>query len=242
MTSSKPSSKDLMPAPFDWIEIPGKGYSIAKYTVTNAQFRKFIEAEGYKNDKWWTDAGLEHRNKNGWAEPRFWQDSKWNGDRQPVVGVSWYEAVAFCLWLSAETGEKIMLPTEEQWHFAAPGNDERTYPWGNSWDASLCNNNVDNNGIGKTSTVTHYEGKGDSPYGVVDMAGNVWERCLTEYDTGSNEVEDGDVQLKIGTNILRVLRGGSWDDYLPVDFRCGSRDCGLPHFRYGNVGFRLSLS
>ena len=70
-----------------------------------------------------------------WSEPRFWNDSQWNGAQHPVVGVSWYEAVAFCLWLSDVTGERIMLPTEDQWQYAAQGDDGRTYPWGNSGTA-----------------------------------------------------------------------------------------------------------
>lgn len=224
------TSKSLMPAPFDWIEIPGKDYSIAKYPVTNAQFAKFIEAGGYKNDKWWTEAGLKHRNENTWAEPRYWQDSKWNGITQPV-GVSWYESVAFCLWLSEAIGDKIMLPTEAQWQYAAQGNDGRTYPWGNKWNADLCNNNVDSKGIGKTTPVTQYEGKGDSPFGVVDMAGNVWEWCLTDYDKKTN---------KINSNaISRVLRGGPWNGYGTGNFLCDFRYGNDPHIRYYNNGFRV---
>ncbi|HRF97094.1 MAG TPA: SUMF1/EgtB/PvdO family nonheme iron enzyme, partial [Aggregatilineales bacterium] len=78
-------------------------FEIAKYPATNAQFRLFIEAGGYQTDKWWTQAGLAQRNSDKWTQSRFWDDAKWNGADQPVVGVSWYEAVAFCLWLSETT-------------------------------------------------------------------------------------------------------------------------------------------
>lgn len=227
-----PTSKSLMPAPFDWIEIPDKGYSIAKYPVTNAQFAKFIEAGGYKNDKWWTEAGLKYRNEEDWAEPRHWQNSKWNGDTQPVVGVSWYESVAFCLWLSESSGEKIMLPTEEQWQYAAQGDDGRNYPWGNKWNRDLCNNNVDKKGIGKTSPVIQYEGKGDSPFGVVDMSGNIWEWCLTEYENKTNNINS------IANSC--VLRGSSWYDDNADLFRCDFRNDRFPHFKDGNNGFRVS--
>src|SRR5690606_28098079 len=123
---AKPTSLSLMSDPFDWNEIPKKGYSIAKYPVTNAQFAKFIDAGGYNTERWWTTEGWQKRAEGWhyddgwkasgtpWTEPRYWNDSKWNGATQPVVGVSWFEAVAFCLWLSETTGEKIMLPTEEQ--------------------------------------------------------------------------------------------------------------------------------
>ncbi|GEM_PF-490113 len=251
------SSISLMPEPFEWIEIPagqvtlGKAWAekahsvgqtfkidcfqLAKYPVTNAQFRKFIEAGGYKTDKWWTKEGLKYRNNKNWTEPRYWTDSQYNDNNQPVVGVSWFEAVAFCLWLNDVTDEDIMLPTEDQWQYAAQGYDGRTYPWGNDWNSDLCNNNVDEKGIGKTAPVTQYEGKGDSPFGIVDMAGNVWEWCLTDYDNKTNVVESN-------ANI-RVLRGGSWSDNYLDFFRAADRNWGTPYARdnyYG--GFRISRS
>ncbi|MDQ7023987.1 MAG: SUMF1/EgtB/PvdO family nonheme iron enzyme [Anaerolineae bacterium] len=228
------SSRDLLVAPFDWIEIPKKGYSIAKYPVTNAQFAQFIDAGGYRNDKWWTDAGWQKKQSENWTEPRYWGDSKWNGDTQPVVGVSWFEAVAFCLWLSDITDEKIMLPTEEQWQYAAQGDDGRAFPWGKQWNRDLCNNNVDKKGIGKTTAVMQYEGKGDSPFGVVDMSGNVWEWCLTDYKKKTNDI-NSDANR-------RVLRGGSWGDGNAGGFRCDCRLFWYPRGRNDGVGFRLSRS
>ncbi len=231
---TRPTSIDLMPAPFAWIEIPKKGYSIAKYPITNAQFAEFIKADGYKQQKWWTEAGWEARKDGDWAQPRYWDDSKWNGAEQPVVGVSWYESVAFCLWLSDVTGENIMLPTEDQWQYAAQGDDGRDYPWGKKWDASRCNNNVDSKGIGKTIPVSQYEGKGDSPFDVVDMAGNVWEWCVTDYNNKTNDINSDAT--------YRVLRGGSWDGGNTFRFRCVNRDWYGPHFRDDFGGFRISRS
>jgi formylglycine-generating enzyme required for sulfatase activity len=248
--SAPAPTRPMLPAPFDWIEIPGgrgtmktdessvtltiptETYWISKYPITNAQFAKFIEAGGYKNQQWWTPAGWAQREKEKWTEPRYWTDSKWNGVEHPVVGVSWFESVAFCLWLSNVTGEKIMLPTEAQWQYAAQGTDGREYPWGKKWDASRCNNNVDSKGIGKTSPVRQYEGKGDSPFGVVDMAGNVWEWCLTDYENKTNDVNSG------ATN--RVLRGGSWDYYVADFFRCDYRYWLNPYDRVSARGFRVS--
>lgn len=241
-----PSSLDLMPAPFAWIEIPGKGYSIARYPITNAQYAKFIEAGGYRESKWWTEAGWKTREEGwhydgswkpsgkAWTEPRYWKDAKWNGAEHPVVGVSWYESVAFCLWLSEVTGEKIMLPTEDQWQYAAQGDDGRDYPWGPKWDASRCNNNIDQKGIGKTTPVQQYKGKGDSPFGVIDMAGNVWEWCLTDYDAKSNNINS--------TATFLVLRGGSWQDVRTDYFRCDRRTWWNPYRGSDRFGFRVSRS
>jgi formylglycine-generating enzyme required for sulfatase activity len=229
---AKPKSLDLLPQPFAWIEIPKKGYSMGKYPVTNAQFAEFIKAGGYKNQQWWTEAGWAQREKEKWTEPRYWQDKDFNAAEQPVVGVSWYESVAFCLWLSERSGEKIMLPSEEQWQYAAQGDDGRDYPWGKQWDGSRCNNNVGKNGIGKTSPVKQYEGKGDSPFGVVDMVGNVWEWCLTDYFSQTNDFNS--------TTTNRGLRGGSWDYDSPDRFRCNERFRNGPQHGNQYHGFRLS--
>ena len=225
-------------------------FAIAKYPLTNAQFKPFIEAGGYKEKKWWTEAGWEVR-EQGWAwnsqakawkptgqpwtEPRYWRDKKCNGQDQPVVGVSWYEAVAYCRWLSEKSGQQIMLPTEQQWQYAAQGDDGRDYPWGKEWDCKRCNNSVKPYDSNVTTPVTAYEGKakGDSPFGVVDMAGNVWEWCVTAYYTGSNDL--------IGTDV-RVLRGGSWYSNNPGFFRVSSRYGHNPLGWPDPIGFRLALS
>ncbi len=256
-SSKKPTLRGvqaLLPAPFAWVDIPaGKvtlkaggylkadttfdvpAFSIARYPVTNAQFAKFVEAGGYRERQWWTEAGWEAREQEGWAAPRYWTDSVWNGADQPVVGVSWYEAVAFCRWLSATTGERIMLPTEGQWQRAAQGDDGRAYPWGNEWDCERCNNSVSPCDSNITTPVTQYEGerKGDSFFGVTDMAGNVWEWCLTAYETGSESLE--------GEN-GRVLRGGSWHFGDTVGFRCDYRDRYFPQGWDDTGGFRISRS
>lgn len=177
----KPTSLSLMPAPFAWIEIPGKGYSIAKYPMTNAQFAEFIEAGGYDEPKWWNSKGWQHRKIEKWRFPRYWSDKNWNRDEQPVVGVSWYEAEAFCNWLSAITQEQIRLPNQNEWEFAA-GYPSISYPWGDRWDCSKCCCSVSPCIQHRTVSVRNYEGLGDSAFGVVDMLGNVWEWCLETVD------------------------------------------------------------
>jgi formylglycine-generating enzyme required for sulfatase activity len=229
------SSLDLMPSPFAWIPITAgqvmlteggyvprggqtyqvEAFEIGKYPITNAQFAKFIEAGGYDNTAFWTDEGWQTKEDDSWTAPRFWKNKKWNGSTQPVVGVSWYEAVAFCTWISAVTNENISLPTEQQWQRAVRGDTTTIYPWGNSWDPKLCNNSVANLWENETtSIVTEYQDKGDSLFGVVDMIGNVWEWCLTTSNTGRDTIT--------GTS-ARILRGGSWADrdreYFRSDFR-----------------------
>jgi formylglycine-generating enzyme required for sulfatase activity len=127
-----------------------------------------------------------------------------------------------------------MLPTEDQWQYAAQGDDGREYPWGPKWDGSRCNNKVGQKGIGKTTPVRQYEGKGDSPFGVVDMAGNVWEWCLTDYDNKTNDVNSFANR--------RVLRGGSWNINSADFFRCVDRGWFDPLLRDNYFGFRVSRS
>lgn len=249
------SSLHQMPPPFDWIDIPAGSvtldsggyvpvegqtfevppYTIAKYPITNAQFAGFTEANGYGEPRWWTEYGWQKREKEKWWRPRFLHNAKFNPPDHPVVGVSWHEAVAFCRWLSDMTGEAIMLPTELQWQRAAQGNTNRPYPWGDTFDLHCCNSCVKTPRTrNSTSPVTRYEGKGDSPFGVVDTCGNAWEWCLTEFHTGLND------PMLDGENPIVTLRGGAW--YLP------SKDAMKVTFRFGApsslvdyaMGFRIA--
>ncbi len=242
---TKPRAIDLLPPPFEWIEIPAgrveiedgrevfdvPAFIIAKYPITNRQYAKFIEAGGYRVEKWWTAAGWQAREKNSWTGPRYWRDNKWNRADYPVVGTSWYEAVAFCQWLSETTDEKVILPTEPQWQRAAQGDDSRAYPWGNEIpNEQLCNWN---NNIGHTTPVTQYP-MGVSPYGVLDMSGNVWEWCLTIYGSSSIHLD--------GTG-ARVLRGGSWSDDGTFSFRAAYHNTsGDLSVRTNDLGFRIARS
>ena len=249
----KSTTINLMPQPFAWVEIPAskvklvkgtyvpKGgqtfdvpaFAIAKYPTTNAQFAKFIEADGYQEKKWWTEAGWQIEEKEKWIEPRFWQNVQENQADHPVVGVSWYEAVAFCQWLSEITGEKIMLPTEQQWQRAAQGDDDRAYPWGRVWDCERCNNCVTPCTSNSTTPVTLYEGKGYSPFKVVDMSGNVLEWCLTAFESGGVDINIIDAP---------VLRGGAWWGSDNDDFRANRRVGFIPGNRDDDRGFRIARS
>lgn len=208
------------------------GFAISKYPITNAQFQVFVDAtDGYSRSRWWDFSG----NALDWRlEDEYSQKSTFEGADHPRTNVAWYEAVAFCRWLSVKTGQKIMLPTEQQWQRTAQGNDERVYPWGEHWDGSKCNNSVDPFSSKSTSPVNQYEGKGDSPFGVVDMVGNVWEWCLTDYETGNNELGEDAISY--------VLRGGSWLNTEKSAYSCNYRKDAVPDDGYYNEGFRICRS
>ncbi len=230
LVESEKSISEVLSNLFAWIDIPNMNYSIGKYPITNEQFNKFIEAGGYSNSNWWTEFGWTQCQEHNWTQSRYTLNSQWNSPNQPVVGISWFEAVAFCLWLSEELSDNIMLPTEKQWQFASQGSDSRLFPWGNNWNSSNCCNGVENN-VEYTCPVTHYEGKGDSPFGVIDMAGNVWEWCLTDYDDKSNNLH---------SNNRRVLCGGSWNAISKEYFRCDARLKNKPHYDSNYYGFRIA--
>jgi len=193
-----------------------EGFFIGRYSVTNAEYRRFVEAGGYEEREYWSDEGWQRKQREKWTEPRYWRNSKWNQPDQPVVGVSWYEAVAYARWAGGR------LPTEVEWEKAARGIDGRQYPWGDGSDPSRCN--TGESGIGKTTPVGKYSLDGDSPYGVADMAGNVWEWCADWYDKDKT---------------YKVLRGGSWDNS-QRNARCIARHWDYPRLRYNLAGFRCA--
>jgi formylglycine-generating enzyme required for sulfatase activity len=216
-----------------------KPFRIAQYPVTNDQFNAFLRAEdGYDNDEWWKDIERSLRRKDiersgaqgklGWLELNC-----------PREMVSWYDAVAFCRWLSAKTAAKVRLPTEWEWQQAATGGDpRREYPWKGEWDSSLCNNSLSQ--LSRTTAVGMYP-LGATPHGILDMAGNVWEWCLNTYDQ---------LDTTITTSGERVLRGDSWltDPEIsnrwapptPRAHRVSNRFKGSAEIRSNDFGFRLA--
>lgn len=251
--TTHPSSIDLLPQPFAWIDIPagsvtidrggyatdqGKTFevgpfTIAKYPVTNAQFAGFMAANGYDQPQWWPPLGWQLRQDETWTAPRLWYDQKWNQPDYPVVGVTWFEAVAFCHWLSDATAEPIRLPTETEWQHAAQGDSNRAYPWGDTFDVARSNTSVKiPSKKNSTSPVTRYEGLGDSPFGVVDMSGNVWEWCSTNFTTGRDDL------MLDETNAHVTMHGGAWymNNRLDIRFRGGF----APHVTDHGTGFRIA--
>ncbi len=212
-------ASDDLPFVIDWIGIGGgqitldeeecarniADFQIARYPVTHGQFQEFIKADGYTNALWWE--GLKKID----IYQKKYQKKKLPPQKTncPCENVSWYEAVAFCRWLTKEYRDwgimgdwrEIRLPTEWEWQQAATnGNPENEYPWGAAWNESNCNNFKA--GLGGTVAVGMYP-NGTWPDGPLDMCGNVWEWCQRK----------GDDPIPPGNKPIRVrIRGGSWDD------------------------------
>ena len=279
-------------------------YYISRFPVTNAQFRPFVEGDGYSNRAYWTDAGwawregeaadlsplegvgdedwrrryaewLAGRPKERRNRPYYWEHSEWGLANRPVVGVTWFEAMAYCRWLGEQlqvTGSRLQvwrdgcfeeinlqlstfnlqLPSEAEWEKAArgpvlsevEGPGGRRYPWGDAWEEDHAN--TEEAGLGQTSAVGLFPA-GASPYGVFDMAGNVWEwtrsrwgRNLLKPDFEYPYVVDDEREAEESAAVP-VLRGGAWlDDQRNA--RCAYRFRNVPVNFNDLVGFRGVLS
>ena len=178
-------------------------YSIDKYPVTHAQYAQFV-------------AQTDRRVPLNWADGKFEPEEVLH----PVTMVTWFDAKAYCEW----SGKR--LPSEAEWEKAARGNDERRWPWGNIMDTKRLNNYYN---VGATSSVFKYE-NGASPYGALDMAGNVQEWVMDSFvkykDSDAPQIifiakkqmaskDKADVKAKMGSFVntdkkYKVMRGGSW--------------------------------
>jgi formylglycine-generating enzyme required for sulfatase activity len=147
---------------------------IGKYPVKVSEYRAFIQEGGYTEHRYWTAAGWFWKEALSRTQPDDWDSPlRTSNDWLPVIGVSWYEAYAYGQWLSARTAWPYRLPTSLEWEKAARGTDGRIYPWGD--DRQQTWGNMYGLGTGHTSRVGLHSPQGDSPYGVVDMIGNVSE-------------------------------------------------------------------
>jgi formylglycine-generating enzyme required for sulfatase activity len=185
-------------------EVSLDAYWIDKYEVTNRQYARFIADQGYARRELWTAAGWDWKEREGRSQPRYWEEEAWNRDDLPVVGVAWFEAVAYCRWAGAR------LPTEAEWERAAGWDASRRrkleYPWGEAWDPQRAN--TAEGAVGHTTSPGAYCPTGASPVGACDMAGNAWEWCSSLYWPYPYRAGDGREDLEAeGT---RSLRGGSW--------------------------------
>jgi hypothetical protein len=185
------------------IEANTMEFYVDLYPVTNGLYRMYLE-----------DTRAE-------TFPEFWDNPRYNQPDQPVVGVSYADAVRFASWLSGQLGVVKRLPTEDEWERAARGGREVIYPWGDESPGIGERANYSGNGrFDSTSPVGSYE-EGRNAYGIFDMAGNVWEWTSTKEETGS-----------------RIAKGGSWMDG-PSDLRISNRREINPSRGYADVGFRL---
>jgi formylglycine-generating enzyme required for sulfatase activity len=219
-----------------WVTVPADEYSlrenkdrrfvlqqpveISRFPVTNAEFQKFVLAGGYDQQAYWK-SGWEVKCEEDWTAPGSFTLRGFDAATQPVVGVSWYEASAFCEWLNATDAKyQYSLPEEDLWEAAARGLQGFRYSWGDRWYRGYCNSE---RLLGRTSVVGTFP-RATSPCGAVDMTGNVWEWTSSLYQRG----ESG-----------RVLRGGSWDG---VSDLCSAwfRIYFTPEYRDFDFGFRLA--
>ncbi|MEI6614744.1 MAG: SUMF1/EgtB/PvdO family nonheme iron enzyme, partial [Chrysiogenales bacterium] len=195
-TGVKPLEKSKGVDDFDvWVKIPAgdflyqdkqtlkieKAFEIGIYPVTNAQFARFIAANGYRDESCWSQEGWQWQKGSGKNKPYNWEKEDYNQSDYPVIGICWYEAEAYCNWLtrSQKDGHTYRLPKEEEWERAACSTDGQAYPWGNDWDKEKCNSSEAK--IDHPTTVTRYP-EGRSPAGCYDMAGHVWEWTTSKFD------------------------------------------------------------
>lgn len=213
-----PAGKFIMGEGGDAHEVHLDAFYIDRYPVTNADYKKFVDATNH-------------------APPGHWQNGKIPQGiaNHPVVNVSWDDATAYAQW----AGKR--LPTEAEWEKAASWDDvkkqKRVYPWGNDFDASKCNSSE--SGIGGTTPVGKYSPQGDSFYGVADLAGNVREWCADWYDDNYYKNSPKENPKGPASGQYRVLRGGSWGAQ-QYGVRAADRGDYVPDDRTLDVGFRCA--
>ena len=209
-------------------------YQISCYPITVVQYAAFVAAGGYTESRYWTQAGWHWRETQGIVGPNQY-DGAFNIANHPQVGISWYEAVAFCRWLSQESHLAVRLPTEAEWERASRHTDGRIYPWGNEFSDGACN--LNDTGIGGTTAVGLFPA-GDAACGAADTVGNVWEWCQTRWLPHYAGYEYNVSEDLTGSE-RRVLRGGAFYNSRHL-LRCASRNFyAAPTNRYSSIGFRV---
>ena len=189
-------------------------FYIDKREVTNAQYKQFMRATGHK-------------------APSYWNDEKYNQPNQPVVGVTWHDAVAYAKWAEKR------LPTEAEWEKAARGGlVGKKYPWGDSisHDDANYSDTGGRDQWSKTSPVGSFPPNG---YGLYDMAGNVWEWCADWYDSNYYSISPSENPAGPSSGSYRVLRGGSWYG-AQLSIRCAHRGRRGARGMHGSLGFRCA--
>jgi formylglycine-generating enzyme required for sulfatase activity len=208
-------------------------FKLARYPVTNAQFRAFVEDGGYTRKKYWTAAGWEWRSRANQTHGLL-DDPYYGIDNRPVVGITWYEAVAYANWLAAKSGTPYRLPTEAEWERAAAGTEGRRYPFGRRAHDQIAN--ARDAGIGQTTAVGVFPGD-QTPEGLFDMAGNVWEWCSSLGEPLPYRADDG--RENLDGSASRILRGGSFDSPRKAMHSTERRPVD-PHAVVSLIGFRVA--
>jgi formylglycine-generating enzyme required for sulfatase activity len=218
-------------------------FLIARFPVTNAEYARFIDTGGYEQQEWWTEQGWQQREQKDWTAQRFWDNSRYNNPAQPVVGVSWYEAAAYCRWLTQQghaqgwlpEEQEIRLPTSLEWERAARHTDQRPYPWGTE-EPTPERANYRETEIGRPSPVGCFAA-GAATCGAQDMAGNVLEWLATP--SGQSEQEEPEKDFTPRDSVL--FTWSAWT-FGKGELLCGSRGRGYPVNRNSLQGFRVLQS
>jgi gamma-glutamyl hercynylcysteine S-oxide synthase len=247
-----------------------EGFYIDRYEVSNAKYKAFIDAGGYTTEAYWNPFGWVWRVANGFSLPAFWNDPAYHGggipgnEQFPVIGVSWFEADAYCRWAGGR------LPTEAEWEKAAKGGcethgdasqcdtfDTPTYPWGEEITGPRANYSHSGDpydSYGGTTPAGYYDGGNhggyqtiDSPgaYGLYDVAGNAYEWCSTKrWYAYPYDANDGRENPPVaGDDPWRVLRGGSFNpDLNPNYLRSADRQGTESTARNNDIGIRCARS
>jgi formylglycine-generating enzyme required for sulfatase activity len=245
----------------DWVNdqpLTISTFEIARYPLTNAQYGLFVNDDGYNPDRsWWNEGGriwllrddsvtegLKYSQKRRYKQhPEFWHSDRYGVVRpnQPVVGISWYEAMAFCKWLTKHRdynpeGYTYVLPSEAEWEYAARRATHRIYPWGNEKpDAERAN--FDGTYYG-TSAVGCFPTSETPEDGIHDLSGNVLDWTRSAYQVYPYNVRDGREDEENPIERTFVIRGGGWNGHSSV-LCTSSRSFFSPDGHNRNVGFRL---
>jgi formylglycine-generating enzyme len=193
-------------------------FELAAYQTTNSEYSRFLLA-------------TSHPAPASWGEPDF------SDPRQPVVGVSWHDGVAYCAWLSATCGKQFRLPSEAEWERAARGGvEDALYPWGNSPPEELPD--FDSRWKSGPEPVGLYA---PNAYGLYNLGDNVHEWCSDWYDAGYYAVSPNRNPQGPRSGSRRASRGGSWRHHVKVT-RTAARSSIPPEFRYADYGFRIAAN
>ena len=235
-------------------------FKMGKFEITYKEFAKFIEASGYKTDA--EKIGYSHIFTYQFEERKgiTWQYDEEGKKRlecdnnKPVIHVSWYDAIAYCTWLSKFTGKTYRLPSEAEWEYAAGNGVKHTkYSWGNNLPAKEKPSETAKNHSKKNSVTcsSKFDGNKNGCFfsdnvgsylpnelGLYDMSGNVWEWCNDRYgkDYYKTSASKDPKGPTIGEN--RVIRGASWV-YFPENGRVSYRSGANPTLTNYNIGFRV---